>query len=386
MYSVNGSTGAILASVRTATKCARGAKVIVSRAVHKSVYHALELCGVVPYYIAPRLATAGFCTSVTSEEVSYALEKCPDASLVIVTSPTYEGVISDIRGIASVCHEHGVPLMVDEAHGAHLGLYDIFPDGAVKCGADIVVQSFHKTLPSLTQTAAVHQQGTLVNANELGRQMAIFQTSSPSYILSASIDGAVRYLASDEGKERLEEWYVAVTETRNRLQITAKLKLYTGDENVFQLDKSKLVILGDGFGIMKALREEYNIELEMASVGYAVAMTGAGDVAESLDRFASAVESIGEVPFASEIYKGNIHIPKAAYLISDAVCMKRETVSLKNAAGRVSASYIYAYPPGIPLVVPGEVIDFEVVTEIEGLAKAGASVRGIKHGKIMILK
>ena len=385
LYSVNGSTGAILASVRAATKCRKGERIILSRGAHKSVYHALELCETKPYYMAPKLTSGGFCASVTPSDVEDAIEKCPDAALVIITSPTYEGVISDVKSIADVCHRHGIPLMVDEAHGAHLGLYGIFKDGAVRCGADIVVQSLHKTLPSLTQTAAVHVNGSVVDREELKRQMAIFQTSSPSYLLSSSIDSAVRFLASGEGKASLEVWYRAVTEARDRLAESCKVRLFCGEDGVFDVDESKLLLLCDGFEMMKLLREHHAVELEMASVGYALAMTGAGDTEASLERFVCAAESIGDVPCKYE-YRGNIHIPETARSISEALQAEKTEADLESAVGKVSASYIYAYPPGIPLAVPGEVIGENTASEICRLREAGASVRGMKNGKIIIIK
>lgn len=385
VYSVNGSTGAILASVRAALSCRRGARVVLSRACHKAVYHALEICGAEAHYLSPRLTEAGFCASVTPDEVKESLEMCGGADLVIITSPTYEGIISDVRGIAEVCHGFGVPLMVDEAHGAHLGLHGVFPDGAVRCGADVVVQSLHKTLPSLTQTAIVHLNSNLVDECELRRQMALFQTSSPSYILSASVDGAVRYLASDDGKARLGCWYDAVTEARGRL-INSGCELYVPCDAVFGYDESKLVLLGNGYGIMKRLREEYKIELEMASVSYAVAMTGIGDDRESLGRFVRAVEDLGNVPGSNEAYTGRIHIPECACSICDAVSRESTERELETSCGQVSASYVYAYPPGIPLAVPGEVIDGEVIRSIEILRGVGADLRGVKNGKILTLK
>ncbi|MBR4933171.1 MAG: aminotransferase class V-fold PLP-dependent enzyme, partial [Clostridia bacterium] len=147
LYSVNGSSGAILAGVRAVVK--DGGRLLMARGCHKSVYHAAELTGASAVYFEAELTSYGFLSGISPDEVEKKLSEYPDTKLVIITSPTYEGVISDVRSIADVCHRYNVPLMVDEAHGAHLGLHGIFPDGAVKCGADIVVQSIHKTLPSL---------------------------------------------------------------------------------------------------------------------------------------------------------------------------------------------------------------------------------------------
>lgn len=383
VFSVNGSTCAVLAAVRCVTGCRTGRRIIVARNCHKSVYHAIELCACKAEYIAPDLTSVGFAASVTPESVRFALDSAPHAAAVIITSPTYEGVISDIASIAEICHERGVPLIVDEAHGAHLSLHGVFPDGAVRCGADIVIQSIHKTLPSLTQTALVHLNGNLVSRSELRRQMSIFQSSSPSYLLSASIDGAVRFLASDEGKLCLRRWRSDLWDARMRIASQGRIKLFCGGDNVFAYDESKLVILGDGFGIMKALRER-NVELEMASVSYAIAMTGTGDTAETLGRFEDALDGI--ISEKMPDIKGKLHIPCSSLTVAEAVTHESEQIPLENAVGKISASYVYAYPPGVPILVPGETVDCDVTVGINALLKAGASVRGIQNGRLSVIK
>ena len=383
IFSVNGSTGAILASVRALTGCVHGRTVIVARNCHKSVYHALELCACRAVYIAPTLSEAGFALSVTPESVREALERTPDAAAVILTSPTYEGVISDVASIADACHSCGVPLMVDEAHGAHLSLHGVFREGAVKCGADIVIQSIHKTLPSLTQTALVHRSGGLVSSDELRRQMALFQSSSPSYLLSASIDGCVRFLASTEGEKCLREWKDALDETYEKFADIDNLRLFTVEDGIFAKDETKLVLLGDGFDIMRAFRNA-KVELEMASVSYAVAMTGAGDTTESLDRFCEAAS--GAEAADGTAFGGKLHLPRSDMRAAEAVIRDSREVSLSVAEGNVSASYVYAYPPGIPILVPGEVIDSDVIETVDRLLCAGAAVRGLRNGYVKVIK
>lgn len=384
VFSVNGSTCAILAAIRTVTGCKAGRTVITARNCHKSVYHGLELCACKAEYISPSLTSAGFAASVTPESVRCALDRAPAAAAVVLTSPTYEGVISDIASIAAICHERNVPLIVDEAHGAHLSLYGIFERGAVLCGADVVIQSLHKTLPSLTQTAILHVSGSLVSPRELRRQMAIFQSSSPSYLLSASIDGCVRFLLSDEGKECLRVWRLAVENTRNRMRGMENVRLFDTEEGVFAYDVSKLVLTGDGFGIMKRLRQR-KVELEMASVSYAVAMTGAGDTEASLSRFADALSGIS-FGNTAHIGKGTLYLPKQKLSAAEAATAEAEEICLADADGRISAAYVYAYPPGVPLLVPGETVDATVIAEIQRLTAAGASVRGTKDSRISVIK
>lgn len=389
LYSVNGSSGAILAGIRAALGCRHGKKVILTRNAHKSVYNAIELCGCVPVYLSQRIDPYGVTLSLDPSAVKEAICSHPDAALVIVTSPTYEGVISDIRSIADICHEKGIPLMVDEAHGAHLGLHGIFPNGAISCGADIAVQSLHKTLPSLTQTAVIHVKGNIIDKNEIRRQMATFQSSSPSYILSASIDSAVRFLSSKEGVACLKEWYDCVSICRKKLSSLNSLSLFGKNEEVFDLDPSKLVICGSGTKLGSYLRHEHRIELEMTSACYAVAMSGAGDTPDSLNRFISAVFEADEAIKAKTgcFVKGtSFPIPRLSMKPSEAVIKPSVDVTLCNAIGKVSSGYVYAYPPGVPLLTPGEVIMEEIVEIILTLKENCVRLHGIDNGMIKIIK
>lgn len=383
IYSVNGSSGAVLAAVRGVL--GSGGRVLMSRGCHRSVYHAVELTRADTVYLTPELTSFGFYSSVSPDEVEEKLRLYPDVKLVIVTSPTYEGVISDVKAIADVCHRRGVPLMVDEAHGAHLGLYNVFPDGAVKCGADVVVQSIHKTLPSLTQTALLHLSGELVDYSEIKRQTALFQTSSPSYILSASIDGAVRFLSSADGERCLKEWRGTVLSAHERLKKLTRAKVFPTERGIFDVDPSKFVISG-GPKLARILRA-HNVEPEMVSKYYTVAMTGAGDTADSLDAFCKAAEAADdELPVYRDVPAGAFHLSETRMSISDAVFLPSEYRPWKDAAGKISAGYVYAYPPGIPLCVPGEVIDDVTVEDALSLKKAGLDLRGTDGVSFRVVK
>ncbi len=383
VYSANGSSGAILAAIRGSLIGKRSKKVLMSRGCHKSVYHGVELNRAVPVYLSAKINPFGFYAEVSPEEVKLKLSENPDTALVIITSPTYEGVISDVREIARICHEVNVPLMVDEAHGAHLSLHGVFPEGALSCGADIVVQSIHKTLPSLTQTAVMHLNGELIDKDEIKRQMSIFQTTSPSYILSASIDCAVRYLSSEDGNNRLAEWHRNVMCARERLAELKNLALFESP----RYDVSKFVICGAGAELSEYLRREHKIELEMSSLSYVIGMTGAGDGAESLDRFVQGMFAADKC-FTCKPPKApqSVSFPRQIITPSEAVECESEELLLSEAAGRVSASYVYAYPPGIPLVVPGELCDGFFAATAESLVRKNVSLRGINNGKIRVIK
>ncbi len=375
---VNGSTVGVLASVRAVLE--KGGALLLFRGSHRSMYHAAELVGAETYYLVPETdRELGAWGSVTPEEASAALDAHPDVRLVAVTSPTYEGVVSDIAGIALVCHARGVPLLVDEAHGAHLG-FGGFPVGAVRCGADLVVQSLHKTLPSLTQTAVLHIGGGLIDPTDVRRNVAMLQSSSPSYLLSASIAGCVDYLER-EGDTAAERWLTALGRFREETRDLKHIQLWSGGPGAFAFDPSKLVLSAGGLGgaaLLSLLRERSHIELEMAAGRYALAMTGMGDTDASPSRLAEALRTLDqsleviESPSAVQAFS----LPEKRLPIRAALTAKGAFFAPEDALGRVSGEYIWCYPPGAPLLVPGEVVDRGVLDALEH----GVNVRSTRGG------
>ncbi len=364
---VNGSTAGVLSAVRSSLE--RGGSLLLFRGCHKSVYHAAELVGAETYYLTPEIDRAlGVWGSVTPEAVPAALEAHPDVRLVAVTSPTYEGVISDIRSIAAACHARGVPLLVDEAHGAHLG-FSGFPESAVACGADLVVQSLHKTLSSLTQTAVLHICGNLVDPADVRRNAAMFQSSSPSYLLSASIAGCVDFLER-EGGAAADRWLELLAHFRENVRELRRIRLWDGG-SAFAFDQSKLVLSAEGLtgeALMDILRERFGIELEMAAGRYALAMTGIGDTEETLSRLAEALVQLDNVcETASPSFPvQDFSLPEKRLSIRAALAAPGAFFPAKEALGQVSGEYLWRYPPGAPLLVPGEVVDEGVLRELGG--------------------
>ncbi len=360
---INGSTCGILAAIRTLTH--RGDKVLVTRGAHKSVFHAIELCGLEPVFFTPpvldRLDIFG---SADIDETAAIITRNSDIKLIILTSPTYEGIISDISAICAEAHLRDIPVMVDEAHGAHLGLGGVFPAGAVSCGADIVIQSMHKTLPSLTQTAMLHVCSERVDTDRLAHQLAVFQTSSPSYLLMASIDGCVRLLESDDSL--LTNWSDILSDFDSMVKPLEKLRVigHGYDVDCFAFDRSKIPVYTgytnlSGYELADILRNEYNIEPEYASPRMVLCMTAPGDTPDSLSALADALLEIDR--------KCNSRTPAQGHPVSElmqhtemvinpekALESPSEMIPLNQAAGRICGEYVWAYPPGIPLLIPGE--------------------------------
>lgn len=381
-FLVNGASGGILAMLYAALK--RGDELLLARGSHKSVYHAIELCGLVPHFLLPpMIPDSGIFASISPAQVEQALKLHPQVRAVFLTSPSYEGVISDIAGIAQVCHARGVLLLVDEAHGAHLGLSGAFPSGAVECGADLVVQSLHKTLSSLTQTAILHRVTGRIDAGKLRHALAVFQTSSPSYLLMASIDGCVTLLR--EHPELLAQWRENLRELDGEIEKLARIRALVRSaplpETVFAYDPGKILLHAPGLSgtaLMRLLREECAVELEMAAPRYALAMTGLGDTRETMRRFASALTTLDaalpvcppEKPQPDAETALYEFLPRLAMPPEAALNAPRRLLPWEQCAGHIAAEYVWAYPPGIPMLIPGERIDTALA---EALKRAAAA-------------
>ena len=352
---VNGSTSGALAAIYATVS--PGESVIVARNCHKSVYNGLQLVNAKVTYLLPEWEEELGCYGeIACQTVKAALEETTDAKLLIITCPTYEGSLSDLEGICELAHEKGVPVLVDAAHGAHLG-FEGFPKGAVECGADLVVHSLHKTLPCLTQTAMLHRNGSLVSGKALQTAINMFQTSSPSYLLLASIEGCIGLL-EEQGETLFRMWKEALAEFYRGGRLLQNIRL----QNENGRDPGKLVLNTGrtdltGPMLMELLRREYCIELEMAAERYGLAMTGMGDTQESLACLLKALVAIDE-----KCHKGPEPktvcptLPPVHMSLGEATRCKTEELSLEEAVGRIAGEHLWAYPPGIPVVVAGEEI------------------------------
>lgn len=382
-YLVNGSTCGILAAVSAAVDM--GGTLIMARNCHKSVYHTLELRDIMPVYIYPEIIDGMWINGVIMpSDVEKLLEKNPDAKAVIITSPTYEGVVSDISSIAEIVHRFGSMLIVDEAHGAHFNYSDKFPRSAVECGADIVIQSLHKTLPSYTQTALLHVCSDRVNADKIRKYLGIYQTSSPSYIFMAGMEKCIDYM-SGEGKKRLEEYYVRLLELRNNLSSVSGIRLLEKSDDMYDYDVSKLVVSScgrmTGNGMSEILRNSFNVEPEMTADDYVIMMTSLCDDFRWYDTVWKAVSHIGKlVENRDEIIVHSVHKQESHIVFkpSEASGMSNEPVNIKECRGCVSAETAYVYPPGIPVLMPGELITDGIYDILLNHKLCNLKIKGIK--------
>ena len=399
-FLINGSTAGLLAAVSACTS--PGGKLLMARNCHKAVYHAAYLRQLKTEYLYPsREKTLGMNGGICPEDVESALKKDPDIQAVLITSPTYDGILSDVKRIAQAAHSHGIPLIVDEAHGAHLPFHPVFPQSALYLGADLVIQSLHKTLPALTQTAVLHRQSDLVPDERLERFLGIYQTSSPSYVLMASITACLRYLEEDGGQafdryvSRLEFCRRKLSQMKNLYLPGRELR---GQGEIFDLDPSKILISGLGSGmegpvLHRTLREKYGLEMEMEAPGYVLALTGVMDTEEGFDRLAEALKEIDaglslnrrgagkrSTPFF-EKYPEELR-PGQAMTIARAMEAESEEMELEDSTGEISGEFAYLYPPGIPVLAPGEEISREFITQAALWKKQGLELQGLSDHRL----
>lgn len=362
LFLTGGSTVGILSAISAA--CGYDDKIIIARNCHKSVYNACIINRLKVSFVYPQSdCDLGCAGQVTPWDIAEEMDRS-GARVVVITSPTYEGIVSDIESISKEVHIRGGVLIVDAAHGAHLGFNDYFPKSARQLGADIVVESAHKTLPCLTGAALLHICTEEVAASAVKRAVGIYLTSSPSYPILCSIDRFI-YKASETDlfssyKERLEAFYRISS-------VLTKLKIIRTD------DPSKIIISTrgtsiNGFELKETLLKDYKIELEMALPEYALAMTSMADSDKGLYRLAIALVEIDKKLSVCE--KKPFYFPpkpKIRGCFTEKSPFASEFVSFEQAVGRVSLDFIFAYPPGCPIVAPSEEITPEILEYIKGI-------------------
>lgn len=391
-YLVNGSTGGILSAISAAVPF--GGELLIARNCHKSVYHAAYLRQLKLHYMYPDvLAEFDICEAVSAEQVRDALNEHPTVSAVLIVSPTYEGRIADVKAIAEVVHEKGLPLIVDEAHGAHLGFAPDFAVNSARLGADIVINSVHKTLPAMTQTALLHVNGELVDRQALRRFLRIYQTSSPSYVLMSSIEEAVEMAAEGSAfAEFTVRWQKLLTELSGLQKLMILPKCMEECRNK-QQDIGKLIISTketelSGQQLYDMLLSEYHLQPEMVCESYVLCMFTIGDTEEGYDRLAKALSAIDhKILGAQKQSFCAMPRPEAIVPFYEAWEQEQKEVPLKAAEGCMAGEFLNLYPPGTPILVPGERFGKGTITFLERCMSEGLTVQGIsKEGNVRVLQ
>ncbi|MDX2230436.1 MAG: aminotransferase class I/II-fold pyridoxal phosphate-dependent enzyme [Leptolyngbyaceae cyanobacterium bins.349] len=417
-FLTNGSTAGVIAAILAT--CQVGDKIILPRNVHQSAISGLVLSGAMPIWVTPEFdATWDLAHGVSVEAIAHALHQHPEAKAVMLVSPTYLGVCSDVAAIAHLCHQHAIPLLVDEAHGPHFGHHPDLPISALQAGADLAVQSTHKVLSALTQAAMVHVQGELLNRDRLAKSLALVQSTSPNYLLLASLDATRRQIAL-QGQAFMEHTLQLADAARSQLSQIPGLRLLEALDlpGSFAGDRTRLTVhvaeLGvDGFTADELLSQQWGVVAELPTLRHLTFIISLGNTQEDIKRLVQSLEWLSQEaekrsrepeysgqktkltpsrPYASTpppLYPSTPpsphastaprpHSPTAPSVLSprDAFFAAAETVPIHVAVNRISAELICPYPPGIPVLVPGELITEAAIAALQTVLRAGGILSG----------
>lgn len=376
-----------------------GDKLIIPRNVHKSVTAGIILSGAIPVYMQPALdKRVGIAQGVTPETVEDTLKKHPDAKAVLIINPTYYGVATDIKKISDIVHSYDIPLIVDEAHGPHLGFNDNLPMSAIEAGAHMCAQSTHKIIGALTQCSLLHVCSERIDINRVHQVLSLLQTTSPSYILMASLDCARRQIAL-WGKELLDKSIELANYVRYEINNIKGFYCFgeeiVGNEGVTALDPTKITIncreLGiTGYDLDMILSNKYHIQMELSDLYNVLAVGSFGDTKEAMDTLLHALKEISTEYYVKENKKSDFldipNIPKQIKIPRDAFNSPKKPLLLKNSIGMISGEFLMAYPPGIPILCPGEEITKEIVDYVQKLKNTGLYVQGTEDPEVEYIK
>ncbi|RFU63426.1 aminotransferase class I/II-fold pyridoxal phosphate-dependent enzyme [Peribacillus glennii] len=399
-FSVQGTSGAIMTMVMAV--CGPGDKIIVPRNVHKSVMSGIVFSGAVPIFIHPEIdENLGISHGITTESVEHALEQHPDAKGLLVINPTYFGISADLRKIVEIAHSYDVPVLVDEAHGVHIHFHDELPMSAMEAGADMAATSVHKLGGSMTQSSILNVREGLVSVQRVQSILSMLTTTSTSYLLLASLDVARKRLAT-EGRELISQTIALADYIRDEVNKIPDLycvgKEILGTKATYDLDPTKLIIsvkdVGiSGYDVEKWLREKYNIEVEMSDLYNILCIVTPGDTKKEADLLVDALKNLSEEfrKYIGDEEKAETqvllpNIPSLAMSPRDAFYSDTEIVPIDDSVGRIIAEFIMVYPPGIPIFIPGEIINKDNVEYIKKNLEVGLPVQGPEDSDLKFLR
>lgn len=377
-FLINGCTGGILAALHAV--CKRGEHIFLAKNSHKSAYNAVMLNGLKVTYVSPKGSLCGLpCGTIAPDDVEKAFVQNPEIKCVFITSPTYEGVVSDIKSIADIAHSHNAVVIVDEAHGSHMRFSSIFPESAIECGADIVVHGIHKTLPALTQTALLHVVTERVDVSEIKRSLAIFQSSSPSYMLMGATDYCMDMLERD-ADSLFTAYSDRLTAVYEKLSCLKRLEVlpYSSTRDASKIVISTLRCDLDGLNLYRLLREQYKLQPEMSLPQYVIMMTSIGDTQNNFDLLTDAIIEID-----NECNKCNGKAAQGAVLtdaqeLTSDIPENNIIHSKHIKPGDTADDTLYVYPPGIPLIATGEIYTEDIINTLNGYYGKGYIIKGNK--------
>ena len=395
-FLANGSTCGIEAAILAT--CGAGEKIILPRNIHISAISGLILTGAMPVFINPEYDPLSTLTySITSEALKKTLKKDPDVKAVMVLHPSYQGICSDLSAIAKIVHSYEIPLLVDEAHGAHFGFHHDLPPAAMSVGADLTVQSTHKVLGAMTQAAMLHLQGYCINPQRISKSLQLVQSTSPSYLLLASLDAARKQMATT-GQTLMNRAIGLANYARREIAQIPNLAVleFTSQPGFAYLDQTRLTVdvsqLGiTGYRADEILHEQFGVTCELPLLNHLTFIITFGNTVEDIEKLVAALKILAQSHITSKSrsqLNSTLPLPTPELELTprEAYFAETKTVSLEQASGQISGELICPYPPGIPVVMPGEVITTEAIAYLRQILDAGGVVTGCQDSSLNTLE
>ena len=386
--------GGTTSSVQTMilSTCKAGDKIILPRNVHKSAINALVLCGAIPIYIEMSVdPKIGIALGLENDCVAQAIKEHPDAKAILINNPTYYGICSDLKGLTEMAHEAGMMVLVDEAHGAHLHFTDKLPLSAMDAGADMAAVSMHKSGGSLTQSSIL-LIGEQMNPEYVRQIINLTQSTSASYLLMSSLDISRRNLAL-RGKESFEKVIELSEYARREINAIGGYYAYSKElidgVSVCDFDVTKLSVYTQGIGltgieVYDLLRDEYDIQIEFGDIGNILAYISIGDRIQDIERLVGALADIKRLYSrdGKDLIAGEYIQPELVLSPQEAFYSERRSFTLDESVGHVCGEFVMCYPPGIPILAPGERITREIVDYIQFAKERGCSLQGTEDPEV----
>lgn len=387
---VGGTTSAVQSMILTV--CKTGDKIILPRNVHRSAINALVLCGAIPVYVDMKVEEKiGIALGLETEALKNTIKQHPEAVAVLVNNPTYYGICSDMKEIVEIAHKAGMKVLVDEAHGTHLSFVEELPISGIAAGADMSAISMHKSGGSLTQSSIL-LTGNNMNAEHVRQMINLTQTTSASYLLLSSLDISRRNLAL-RGEDSFRKVAKMAEYARNEINAIGGYYAYGKElingSSVYDFDVTKLSVYTQGIGltgieVYDLLRDEYDIQIEFGDIGNILAYISIGDRLQDIERLVGALADIKRLyqKDGSDLIQGEYIQPELVLSPKEAFYKERQSLSLMDAVDRVCGEFVMCYPPGIPILAPGEKITQEIVDYIIFAKEKGCSLQGTEDPKV----
>ena len=407
-FLVNGSTAGVMAAILAT--CNQGDQIILPRNIHQCAIAGLVLSGAIPIFINPEYdPLTGLAYSITPAAVATALKRYPDAKAVMMLYPTYQGVCGDIQAIAQLTHQHNIPLLVDEAHGPHFAFHPDLPASALSVGADLTVQSTHKVLGALTQASMLHVQGNRVDRERLSKSLQLVQSTSPSYLLLASLDAARQQMAL-QGEQLMTQTLYLAQEARSKISQIPGLSVLepVNTPGFFALDRTRLVVriseLGlSGFEADEIFHQQLGVTAELPTLEHLTFIISLGNTQADIQHLVQAFTTITQEYYHPKCithlrdviqqWKAEmLFVHPSSFIIHPALSPREaffaptETLPVDQTLDRISAEWVCPYPPGIPALMPGEMINPAAIEYLQQVLILGGTLTGCSDPSLKTLK